>query len=180
MDELRRVDSVLLPTMTRPILIRPGETDYRLTHESVLETDALIDAFDLHMHYRGRAAQVSLVYPDGREERIFEVPNYDFNWQRKYHLTEPIFAPKGSKLVHSATWDNSAANPLNPDPNQLVKGGFRTTEEMWISAVEYTVPGGRKRPVWFRDGKIVHPTQAELEAAATVHAPFRTQAHPLQ
>jgi hypothetical protein len=30
----------------------------------------------------------------------------------------------------TAHWDNSAANPNNPDPTQAVKYGFQSTDEM--------------------------------------------------
>ena len=46
------------------------------------------------------------------------MPHYDFNWQLRYDLAEPMFMPKGSRLICTAHFDNSADNPLNPDPTQ--------------------------------------------------------------
>lgn len=149
----KRDGYVAQPGDNSPILIQPGQADYRRTFEHVMETDALIDSFGLHMHYRGVASDVSLVLPNGESSVIFEVPRYDFNWQRVYWLKEPILAPKGSRLIHTARWDNSSANPANPDPSQLVKGGFRTVDEMWASTVEYTIPGAMKEPIRVRDGR---------------------------
>ena len=44
------------------------------------------------------------------------MPRYDFNWQTYYLFKEPLQVPKGSKIVSTAWYDNSAANKSNPDP----------------------------------------------------------------
>jgi hypothetical protein len=61
---------------------------------------------------------------------LLDVPNYDFNWQLRYMLAEPKLMPKGSRLVATAHFDNSADNPANPDPKATVTFGDQTWEEM--------------------------------------------------
>jgi hypothetical protein len=58
------------------------------------------------------------------------VPAYDFNWQRRYVLAEPLRIPAGTRLVVEATFDNSERNPANPDPTTWVYYGEQTYEEM--------------------------------------------------
>jgi hypothetical protein len=58
------------------------------------------------------------------------VPRYDFNWQLGYNPAKPIKVPKGTRLVVSAHFDNSASNRFNPDPNRTVYMGTMTWEEM--------------------------------------------------
>jgi hypothetical protein len=38
--------------------------------------------------------------------------------------------PKGTKLVTTAYFDNSANNPLNPDPSKAIRWGEPSNEEM--------------------------------------------------
>jgi hypothetical protein len=45
--------------------------------------------------------------------------------------------PKGAELVCVARFDNSAANPNNPDPAERVGWGDRTRDEMMIGFFEF-------------------------------------------
>jgi hypothetical protein len=40
--------------------------------------------------------------------------------------------PKGSGLICTAHYDNSQANPSNPDPTKAVRFGSQTYEEMMV------------------------------------------------
>jgi len=71
-----------------------------------------------------------LMFPDGRAQTVLSVPHYDFNWQLGYDLATPIRVPKGTKLVVTAHYDNSANNKFNPDPTRTVYYGDMTWEEM--------------------------------------------------
>lgn len=135
------------PPYLQPIRIQPGQSDFRLEYEDVIDRDALIDNYTLHMHMRGLSGRITLIYPDGRSEPIFEVPRYDFNWQRRYYLKDRIFAPAGTRVHHVGIWDNSAANPNNPDPSALVTLGFNSLQEMWSSAVRYVYTEPLKQPI---------------------------------
>ena len=53
------------------------------------------------------------------------------------NLAEPKRLPKGTRLVCTAHWDNSAGNPANPDPTRTVEWGDRTTDEMLIGFFAY-------------------------------------------
>jgi peroxiredoxin len=112
--------------------IPPGAADYRLTAEQVMTEDVQLLSLSPHMHLRGRAFRWEAVYPDGRREVLLDVPHYDFNWQLRYDLAQPLRLPRGTRLVCSARYDNSSANPANPDPAQAVGWGDRTRDEMLI------------------------------------------------
>jgi hypothetical protein len=68
---------------------------------------------------------------------LLNVPNYDFNWQTTYQLTEPKFMPAGTKIVYTNWWDNSSENPANPDPTKEVTWGPQSFEEMIFGAISY-------------------------------------------
>jgi len=83
-----------------------------------------------HMHVRGKDMTVRLTFPDGRSETILKVPRYDFHWQVVYYLDKPLHLPQGTRVEAVAHWDNSAANPNNPNPGATVKYGFQSADEM--------------------------------------------------
>lgn len=85
-----------------------------------------------HMHLRGKSFQFEAVFPDGTKKTLLNVPDYDFNWQLTYKLREPLRLPKGTVLNCTATYDNSADNPVNPNPNQPVRPGEQSWHEMMI------------------------------------------------
>ncbi|MEE8130787.1 MAG: hypothetical protein V3T48_10880, partial [Vicinamibacterales bacterium] len=112
--------------------IEPGNADYAVTASRTIEEDTYLANMMPHMHVRGKSAKYTVKYPDGREEVALWVPNYDFNWQLRYQLEEPIFMPKGSVIEAEFHYDNSGANRFNPDPTAEVHWGNQTWEEMML------------------------------------------------
>ena len=103
----------------------------------VLPAPARLENFQPHMHMRGKAMSLEAVYPDGRKEIISAVSNFQWNWHINYIYTTDAapLLPKGTMLAFTAWHDNTASNPLNPDPGQWVGWGDRTVDEMahnWI------------------------------------------------
>ena len=117
------------------IQIPPHAKAHKEFAERVIPKDALVYNLLPHAHFRGKASEFSVVYPDGTEEILLSVPNYDFNWQTTYSLAEPKLIPAGSKIVHTTWWDNSAQNPANPDPTIEVTWGEQSWEEMLFGAI---------------------------------------------
>jgi hypothetical protein len=101
--------------------------------------DAKLHWMSPHMHLRGKDMMYKLIFPDGREQIVLNVPKYDFNWQLGYDLAEPIAVPKGTKLVVIAHYDNSPNNKFNPDPSRTVYNGNMTWEEMFSPFFAITV-----------------------------------------
>lgn len=128
------------PLGTFAINIAPQEKDYVATANLTFGSDALINSMMPHMHLRGVAAKYELTYPDGKEEVLLNVPEYDFNWQTSYRFKEPKFVPKGTKVTFTGTFDNSEGNPFNPDPSQRITWGEATHEEMMFGWISYTDP----------------------------------------
>lgn len=100
--------------------------------------DATIYSLVPHSHYRGRSSDFELVYPNGDRELILSVPNYDFNWQRTYKFEEPKVVPAGTKIIHRTVYDNSVKNPANPDPEDEVRWGLQSHQEMLYGSVSYS------------------------------------------
>jgi mono/diheme cytochrome c family protein len=131
---------VLYGEQSKKIQIPAGEQHYELTDYKKFKTDAVITTFSAHMHLRGKSFIISLIYPDGRKETVFELPRFYFSWQRAYTLATPLAVPKGTVAEYKAVWDNSPQNPYNPDPQQVVHFGVKTTDEMMGGSIVYLIP----------------------------------------
>jgi hypothetical protein len=121
------------------LAIPPGAQNHRVDATIEFTRDTRILALFPHTHLRGKSWEYRLIHPDGREQVVLSVPRYDFNWQTYYEYSTPLAAPRGSRLVAIAHYDNSANNKSNPDPNVVVRWGDQTWEEMQYSGITYTV-----------------------------------------
>ena len=61
--------------------IPPYAENWSLTGITPVTEDITLYAMSPHMHLRGKSLQWVIVYPDGREQTILDVPKFDFNWQ---------------------------------------------------------------------------------------------------
>ncbi len=93
--------------------------------------DGMLLSLTPHMHLRGKSFQLVAERDDG-EEILLDVPQYDFNWQHNYQLSDPLQLASVRGLKFVATFDNSTANPFNPDPREYVTWGDQTWQEMAV------------------------------------------------
>jgi hypothetical protein len=97
-----------------------------------------------HMHLIGRSISSWAELPNGTTEPLISVPSWDFNWQLSYNYPQLIHLPQNTSLRAEAFYDNTSANPFNPNsPPQLVTAGEETGDEMMIVFFAYTyyLPG---------------------------------------
>src|SRR5262245_36012957 len=111
--------------------IPAGDANWETTGELTFTQDAELVWFMPHMHLRGKDMTFRLIYPNGREETVLSA-NFNFQWQLGYEVEEPIKAPKGTRMIVTAHHDNSANNASNPDPNNDVRWGEMTAQEMML------------------------------------------------
>ncbi len=116
--------------------IPPGDPDYAVDARITLHADATLVSLLPHMHLRGKSFEFRVVYPDGRSATLLNVPHYSYSWQLSYYLAEPLKLPAGTTIECTAHFDNSAGNPLNPDPSKLVRFGPQSWDEMMIGYFE--------------------------------------------
>ena len=121
--------------------IPPGEAAHEVVADRVVPTDLTVLALTPHMHYRGAAFRYELTTPDGETTTLLNVPEYDFNWQHRYDLAEPLRVRKGSRITCTAVYDNSPGNPANPDPTATVRWGEQSWQEMMIGFLLVAVDG---------------------------------------
>jgi len=132
-----KLEVVTQSVSSQQIRIPAGAADHAEEASYTFTHDALILTFLPHMHVRGKAFKYVAVTPDGKEEVLLDVPQYDFNWQTCYRLKEPKAVKKGTKIRAYARFDNSKGNPFNPDPTKEVRWGQQTWEEMLVGYMDY-------------------------------------------
>lgn len=131
------------------ILIPPFARDHVETVSGTLPGDALLLNFLPHLHLRGKSFEYRIVASGGRAETLLKVEPYDFYWQLQYWLAKPRLLPKGTRLQAEAHWDNSAANPRNPDPTAEVTYCEPSRCEMMIGFFDVAVPAGVDKEKYF-------------------------------
>jgi hypothetical protein len=106
-----------------------------------LPEQAVVLGYSPHMHYRGKSFELAGVSGSQRTP-LLDVPRYDFNWQHFYELKQPVPLHQFERLEFTAKFDNSAANPANPNPAETVMWGDQSWEEMAVVFVEVAQPLG--------------------------------------
>jgi len=108
------------------------------------DEDIEITGLRPHLHARGKNFLVEKIWLDERgtehSELILAVPRWDFNWQMDYFFEEPWILKGGESIRITGTWDNTAWNPTNPDPNVDVPFGEQTEQEMMGTLVHWREP----------------------------------------
>ncbi len=123
-----------------PVMMRLGVQDldipagaaaYTTTDSFRLPVDVELLAIQPHAHFRARDVAASALLPDGTEQPLLHIPDWDFDWQDQYRLARPLTLPAGAVLRMSYRYDNSSANRRNPDrPPRRVRWGQRSDDEM--------------------------------------------------
>jgi hypothetical protein len=124
---------------------------YRLTK------NARIDAFQPHMHMRGRGMTVEAINLNNTTTILSSVDHFNFNWHINYIYKDDVapLLPAGTVLHMIGIHDNTSANPRNPDPNMWAGFGERSVDDMvqvWLDIV-YLEDAEFNRLVAERNGK---------------------------
>ena len=137
-----------IPTMVRlgrqDLDIPAGAATHRVADAYVLPVDVEVHAIQPHAHYRARRVHVWATRPDGTRTTLIRIERWDFNWQDQYRYAAPFWLPAGTTIEMEYVFDNSDANPRNPQhPPQRVPWGWRSSDEMadvWIQVMTRSDP----------------------------------------
>jgi len=131
-------------TLTNQELFIPaGASDVSFNASFELPWRTMIRSVAPHMHARGKAFRLEAFRPDGTSDLLIQLDHWDSEWQYYYDFREWRDYPVGTKLLATAWYDNSAANPDNPDPSVDVRYGTQTTDEMMLIGLEWVRPNRR-------------------------------------
>jgi Flp pilus assembly protein TadD len=121
--------------------IAAGDARYTITDAYVLPVDVEVEAVQPHAHYRLRDARGEAMLPDGSTKVLVAISDWDFRWQHVYRFVTPVRLPRGTRLSMRYVYDNSGANPRNPQqPPTRARWGQRSSDEMgdlWIQVLTH-------------------------------------------
>lgn len=163
--------------------IPAGEANFEAKGELTFTRDAELVWFMPHMHLRGKDMSFRLIYPNGVVDTVLSA-RFNFNWQLGYEVEQPIRIPRGTRMIVTAHYDNSANNPMNPDPKKEARWGELTSEEMMLPWFGVIVRQGEEpssiasyRPGGFVASPSGSPTMADtpLPKGNGITPPFNPQ-----
>jgi Flp pilus assembly protein TadD len=111
--------------------IPAGAANYLVEQSYMLPVDVSLLGVLPHAHYLGKDLQSYALLSSGEKRWLIWIRNWDFNWQGDYQYAQPVFLPKGTRLVMHYQYDNSTNNLSNLNqPPKPVRHGLQTTDEM--------------------------------------------------
>jgi len=129
--------------------IPPGHPHYAVSVRGTLPNDALLLGYFPHMHLRGQSFEYNIVEPDRGRRTLLRVNPYNFYWQLFYRLAKPLPLKAGTDLEFLGYFDNSRRNPNNPDPDEAVRFGPQSWEEMMIGFFDVAVDPHMDKQAFF-------------------------------
>ena len=138
-----------LVSFTNYIEVPPGGRNIKIAGDPViLERESGLLVLGIHMHMRGNNAKYIATYPDGREEVIASHPffNYTTSTARGLAYTDKKIFPAGTNIRIECYYDNTAANPFNPDPSKAVSWGQTIDRSEMCMGYLWTYPTGKDKP----------------------------------
>ena len=136
--------------------IPPGRRDFVISDDFRLPLAVDVLAVYPHAHYLGKLLEAYATLPDGSRKWLIRIPDWNLNWQAIYRYRKPLFLPKGSVISMRYHYDNSAANPRNPNrPPKRVRAGNDATDEMghlWLQLLPRDAGDHRRKlaEAWMR------------------------------
>ncbi len=111
--------------------IAAGLAKYQVHDYFEVPVDVTLWQIIPHAHFVARRVRAWAVLPGGVRKAVLTITDWDFNWQDIYQLKAPLRLPAGTLLEMEIDYDNSTANPRNPNqPPQRVSWGPGSGDEM--------------------------------------------------
>ena len=137
------------PPLRHPMLVQlehdgaidipAGDREFAVTDHLLLPVAVEVLAIYPHAHYLGKKIEAWATLPGGARTWLIKIADWDLNWQSVYTYKKPVPLPKGATVEMRITYDNSEANPRNPNnPPKRVAAGPRSVDEMghvWLQVL---------------------------------------------
>jgi Flp pilus assembly protein TadD/mono/diheme cytochrome c family protein len=130
--------------------IPAGDANFLVEDKLTLPVAVDVLAIYPHAHYLGKRLEGWADLPDGSRKDLILIPNWDIDRQSIYRYAAPVTLPAGAVIHMRYSYDNSAANPHNPNsPPIRVTNGNRSVDEMghlWLQLLPHPEPGQKQDP----------------------------------
>jgi tetratricopeptide (TPR) repeat protein len=116
-----------------------------------------------HCHFICKDIKAWAILPDGSQQWLVRIEEWDFYRQEEFHLKRPLSLPRGTTVSMEFSYDNSADNSRNPnDPPQDIEFGPQSSNEMadlWIQVM----PRNNRESTGLRRSSARHLQQKIIE-----------------
>lgn len=121
--------------------LAPGDSRAVVETSLMLPEDARVLSVFPNMRARGRSIRLAAAAAgSGPSRTILSAPHYDYRWQMRTVFAAPPLLRAGSMLELRGEYDNSDANPNNPDAAAAVSAGPGAAGESLMAVLELLVP----------------------------------------
>lgn len=128
------------PSLQNGPLYIPANQQKSFRAKFTIPVNVSVFAVAPHMHLVGKSIRAYSVSLPGDTLPLISIPSWDFHWQRTYVFPKVQRINQGSVLWAEATYDNTTANPQNPNnPPKAVSLGEGTGDEMLLVYFWHTV-----------------------------------------
>lgn len=109
--------------MNRAFTVPAQANGFEVAATDKIERDISVYRLEFHMHLRGTAMKFVARSADGTSTTLASMAKHDVKYPRSVRLKEPLILKAGTALEVVCVYDNSSANPANPDPARAVSFG---------------------------------------------------------
>jgi len=128
-----------LLTLSRSDLYLPAGAVKPVSVTHRVEQAMSIHSIMPHMHFAGKSIKITLTAPDSKETTLLGIRDWDIYWQEAYLFGKPVDVAAGSLITISAVYDNSIANPRQPNvPPKDIHSGETNKDEKLLVYIGYT------------------------------------------
>jgi hypothetical protein len=129
-----------------PPLVVPSNKVTKHTTRYTIDADISVLTINPHLHQLGKSFWAFAIKPNGDTIPLIRIKRWNVNWQYFYTFKTMVKIPAGSEIVAIAEFDNTTANPYNPNqpPKTVAErwdyGGasMRASDEMFQFILTYT------------------------------------------
>lgn len=129
-----------------PPLVVPANKVTKHSTRYTIDADISVLTINPHLHQLGKSFLAFAIKPNGDSIPLIRIKRWDFKWQYFYTFKSMVKIPAGSEIVAIAEFDNTIANPHNPNrpPKTVAErwdnagASMRASDEMFQFILTYT------------------------------------------
>jgi tetratricopeptide (TPR) repeat protein len=138
-DEPPKQNPQMIWLGSRWLPIAAGDTDFMIRDSYELPHDVDVLSVLPHCHFICKGIKAWAMLPDGSQQWLARVEDWDFYRQSESRFKQPLSLPRGTTVSVEFSYDNSADNERNPNsPPQDIEFGPLSSNEMadlWIQVM---------------------------------------------